>query len=75
MASLFTRSKTKRKKKNTICKQVFQIAKRLIRKMSQEIDNSTSFGFKKRNIKKPALRRKQESSEESGKLHKRYKLQ
>lgn len=27
----------------------------------------TSFGFKKRNIKKPAFRRKQESSEESGK--------
>ncbi|XP_023294635.2 E3 ubiquitin-protein ligase RNF113A [Lucilia cuprina] len=37
--------------------------------MSQEAasGNETSFGFKKRNIKKPAFRRKQESSEESDK--------
>lgn len=35
--------------------------------MSQEAGGSgICFGFKKRNIKKPALRRKQESSEESG---------
>lgn len=35
--------------------------------MSEETaSTSTSFGFKKRNIKKPAFRRKQESSNESG---------
>lgn len=37
--------------------------------MSQEATGGTSFGFKKRTIKKPAFRRKQESSENSGILY------